>query len=333
MKKILFTMAFLNMAATIVIGQVHFTDINSFEVEQSITELNDNATITLPRNYQLLEGKPVKDFINVGDKATIVCGYQETGIAVEYTGYVKEIAADVPLVITCDEVYPFRKTNLIKSYRSVKLRQLLEDVVQGITAFNGQQYVIECPDVQLGKYVIDNASAYQVLTKLKQDFGFFSKINNNTLHVGFAYDWQPDFTTRHQYNLQTNVKGKSDLKFKASGDFNTQVKVTIKYPDGRTEVVKSGSTDDDAAVKTITTGAMDLSEAQKIADARLKKYTYSGYTGSITGFGVPRVKAGDTVEITDTEYPERNGVYLVEKLTLRYSDSGIERQAELSFKV
>lgn len=333
MKVFIHFMAYLNLVAIITIGQVKFQDINSFEIEQSITELSDNATITIPRNYQLLNGKPVKDYINVGDKVVIEAGYEETGTSIEYSGYVKEISADVPLVIICDEVYPFRKTNLVKSYKSVSLRQLAEDVVDGIKAFNGQSYVVECPDVQLGKYIIDNASSFQVLTKLKQDFGFFTRINNNILHIGFAYDWQPNFTKRHVYNMQENVKSKSSLKFKAVDDFNTQVKVTIKYPDGHTEIVTAGSDEDDAAVKSITTGAMSKDEATKLANARLKQYTYNGYTGSITGFGIPKVMAGDSIDIKDTEYPERVGAYLVEKVRVSYSESGIERESTISFKV
>lgn len=332
MKKI-FLMAYLSMVALVTIGQVQFKDINSFTVEQTISELSDKATIVLPRNYEKLNGHPVQDFIKVGDPVTIESGYDETGTAVDFTGYVKEISADIPLEIVCDQVYPFRKNNLVKSYRSVTLRQLLEDITAGIKSFSGQQYAIECPDVQLGKYIIDNASAYQVLTKLKQDFGFYTKFYNDKIHVGFVYDWSPDFTQKHVYTMQENVKDKSSLKFKNKGDFDTQVKVTIKYPDGSTEVVTSGSKEEDAAVQSITTGPMDKQEAQKIADARLKQYTYDGYTGSITGFGIPRVNAGDTVEIKDTEFTERNGVYLVEKMSHRYSDAGIERQCDISFKV
>jgi hypothetical protein len=326
-------MAYLNMIAVISIGQVQFNDINSFKIEQSITEISDNATIVIPRNYAKLKGVPVKDLINVGDEVIIEAGYEETGTAIEFTGYVKEISSDIPIEITCDEVYPFRKSNLVKSYKTVTLRQLLEDVVSGIKSFNGDTYKVECPDVNLGKYLIDNASAFQVLSKLKQDFGFYSRIYGNVLHVGLAYDWKPSYTKKHTYRLQENVKNKSNLKFKAVSDFNTQVKVTIKHPNGTTETVTAGSLEEDAAVKTITTGAMTKADAEKLAKSRLKQYTYNGYTGSITGFGIPRVNAGDSIEITDQESWDRTGTYLVEKVGISYSDSGFERESTISFKV
>jgi hypothetical protein len=331
--KSIFIMAYLNLSAIISIGLVKFNDINSFSIEQSITELSDTATITLPRNYKLLNDKPVKDYINVGDKVIIEAGYEETGISNEYSGYVKEISSDVPLVIVCDEVYPFRKSNILKNYPAVSLRQLLEDTVKGIISFDGKPYMIECPDVQLGKYNINNATAFNVLTKLKTDFGFYTKIVGNLLHVGFAYDWSPSFTMKHKYVMQKNVKDRSSLKFKSVDDFNTRVTITIKHPDGNTETVSTGSTDDAAAVKSITVGKMSKVDAEKIAKARLKQYTYSGYTGSIKGFGIPKVQAGDSIEITDDEFEERNGIYLVEKVKVDYSGTGISRDCSISYKI
>lgn len=326
-------MAYLNMVATVAIGGVKFEAINSFEIEDSIYEVSGKATVTIPRNYKMLDGNPVLDYIKPGLRVTIIAGYIETGVKVEFTGWVKSVSADIPIKIVCDQVYTLRGNNIVKSYAAVKLKQLLEDITENVLSFSGEKYVIQCPDVNLGKLLISNESAYRTLLTIKQDFGFYSRIYDNVLYVGFAWDWKPGYTKRHIYKIQGNVKDAGELKFKAEKDFNTKVRVKINHPNGKVEYVEAGSKEQDAAVTEVLSNARSKEEALLIAKARLKQFTYDGYTGSITGFGHPAVHAGDSLEIIDTRYPERQGTYLVEKVVQNFSVNGYQRECTISYKI
>lgn len=318
---------YLNMSARITIGKIYFDDITSVEIDQSITEISSTARIVIPRFYKQLDNKYPLDFIRSGDQVTIEFGYEETGINVEYRGYVREISADIPLEITCDQLYPLRQNNIVKSYKSVTLRQLLTDVIQGTFIKS-----VECPDVQLGKYIIDNASTYQILDKIKEEFGFYAKLIGDVLTVGFAWDWNVGFTAAHVYDKQNNVKS-SDLRYRMADEFNVRVRVKIRNKKSTEAYVEVGSKDKDATVHTIEYAADSEEVAKKIAEARLKKAVYTGYTGDITGFGFPITKAGDSIQIIDRREPYRDGTYLIEKVTITYSSAGISRKNELAFKI
>lgn len=320
-------MAYLNMSAQVTIGDVYFNNVNGIEIQQSVTAISTTATVTLPRFFKQLDGKFVLDYIKVGQSVTIKLGYIETGVVTEFQGFVSSISSDIPIKVTCDEMYPLRQNNFIKSYKSVTLKALLADITQGTFI---KHY--DCPDVQLGKYLIDNASTYQVLEKVKEQLGLFARVNGDTLHLGFAWDWKPGFTKRHTYTIQENVK-KNDLEYKRQDQFHVRVRVKIRNAKGKAEYVESGSKDKGAAVTTLDYAAANAADAKKVADSRLKKMVYDGYTGSISGFGFPLTRAGDSMTIVDHREPYREGTYLIEKVTITYDGDGIERKNELAYKI
>ncbi|WP_367867897.1 hypothetical protein [Pedobacter sp. WC2423] len=320
-------LAYLNMIAKVTIGKIYFDHINEVEITESVTELSDVAKIILPRFYKQLDGKYPLDYIKAGDVVKIEFGYVETGINTEFEGYVREISADIPLEIICDQVYPIRQNNFVKSYGAVTLKNLLTDITKGTFIKK-----IESPDVNMGKYLVNNASTYQVLDKVKEQFGFFGKIKGDLLSVGFAWDWRPGFTVKHTYDMQANVK-QNDLKYKSKDSFNVRVRVKIRNKKSKEAYIEVGSKDKDATVHTIEYAADTTKVAKEIAEARLKKSVYTGYTGSITGFGFPLTHAGDSLVIKDSREPYREGTYLIEKVTKTYNSSGISRKNELAFKI
>ncbi|MGY0034452.1 hypothetical protein [Pedobacter sp. NJ-S-72] len=104
--------AYLNMIAKVTIGNIYFDDVSEIEISESVTELSNVAKVILPRFYKQLNGKYPLDYMKVGDKVKIEFGYEETGINTEFEGYVREISADIPLEITCDQLYPIRQKQL-----------------------------------------------------------------------------------------------------------------------------------------------------------------------------------------------------------------------------
>lgn len=315
---------YLNMACRIQIGSVVFENVESIRIEESIKEMGDTAIITVPRNFKKLNGKSVLDYIKAGDKVSISFGYDHN-VEEEFTGYVKHIGSEIPLVIECDDqFYPLRQNSWIKSYSKTTLKKLLQDIVTG--------YKIDCPDVDLVKYRIASASTFKVLKEIQDDFGLYSRIIGDTLVVGFAYDWQFGKTNHWKYHRQKNVR-KSDLVWKTESDFNVKVKINFRLPTGKRKTIVYGGKNPDASVCNIDLSHVDASKAEDIAKARYQKYVYNGYTGTISGWGLPRTHAGDSLEIIDDLNPEKQGSYLIEKMIADYNSAGITRTNQLAYKI
>lgn len=323
---ICFLMSYLNMQGKITIGDLVFTSFNSFGINESIVETSDQATITLARNYKELRNKSVMQQIKAGMPVTIEAGY-DNELAVEFTGYVKPPipAGDFPVIIKCDELYPLRQNNFSLSYRNVTLKNLLGTICPG--------YTIEGVDTDLGKIRINNQSTVQIINYLKKEYGFYTRIYGKVLHCGFAFDFSPNNTKRHDYTFGQNVKDYSDLKFETDRAYNTRVEVYVRQPDGKKKVYKFGSEDSEATVRREELPNMAAGTAEKKAQAIFHQYTYDGYTGSVIGFGIPRVHAGDSIKIINPVYPDREGIYLVEKTEINYEEAKLERVNHISHKL
>jgi len=331
------TIPYLNMQAEVVIEstgdgakkELLFNHVSSIEITESLKELSSTATIVLPRFYQKLENKSPLEYIKCGDKVWIRFGYKETQSTgtLEFEGFIKEIGSETPLELKCDQLYKLRQKNHSKSFRSVKLRELLNYITQGTFIKK-----IECPDVNLGRYEVNNTSTYQELVKLKEQFGFFSRVFDDKLKVGFAYDWNDKSTANHIYKIQANVRS-SDLTYKLTESFNVRYRVNIRNAKDKEAFKEAGSTKADATLCTLEYSVADEAQAKKVLESKSLENLSGGYTGNITGFGFPVTKAGDSLTIIDNKDPGRNGTYLIEKVVKTYGPGGISRKNELAFKV
>lgn len=325
-------MSYLNMNARVTIGNeangpaVIVNAISEFDIEESVDQTSDKATIVLARNYREIADKPILNFIRSGMPVKIECGYNGD-LQTEFTGFISPNGIDTnfPLILECDELQNFRQNNWKESWRDISLKDLLLKIAPG--------YTIECPTVQLGKRQLNNVSTFQVLEELKREWGFFSSIRNNILHVGFSYDYSPSYTKKHDYIFGSNVRDNTKLKFSTEQDYNVLVKVVIHQANGKRLEIKAGSDNKDASVKTYNVGPMDKGSADKIAEAQLRKVIYSGFKGSIEGFCDPRTHAGDSIRIINAMQPEQNGTYLIEKVRISYKDAAITRENFISYKV
>lgn len=320
-------MAFLYhiMSCRVTIGVVQFDYVNSIQIMSSIKLLSDTAKITLPRNTstnvlgkdQSLVRKSILDFIREGDEVNIELGY-DGELESEFKGYVSRISADVPLLIECeDEMYWLRKSNFNETFKEVNLSELLNYI-----APDYPHEVID--DINLGKFIIDNASAYEVLEAVEKDYLLHSYFKNGTLVVGFPVDIKPGVT--HPYNMSRNVRNAQQLEFVKAEDVKLQVKAISNNRNGSKTVVTVGETG--GASRTLNFANKTEDELRQLAQRNLDSLSFDGYQGSFRAFGVPRVKAGDAIEITDPEYPDgsREGKYLTESVEINYSQStGWER--------
>lgn len=324
---------YLNMNSRLTIGDVLLENITSGEITENINEISTLGTITIPREYKKLEGKPLLENIAVGDSVILELGYNGEYYE-EFSGYLTEIEAEKPLVLHVqDESWKLKQTNIKKSYASCALKQVLTDITSSLGI------KIICPDMNLGKLIIDNVSAWAVLDKIKQDYGLYSRLSGKTLTVQLRDLLKGDSLTNHTYILSPispddgYFTKKNDLKFKRKEDYKLRVKVSSVHKDGKIESAEAGSKEENASKLTINyPGVFTKAELQKLANQLHLARCYDGFHGSITGFGYPRTHAGDTLTIEDRENAERTGRFLIEKVNITWDESGgYSRKNELGY--
>lgn len=305
-------------------GGLTFVNFNKIVIEESVKELGGKATVTLPRNYAKLNGKSILDLIKAGDPVTIWLGY-DGQLEVEFTGFIREIESDAPLVLNIDDdLYPLKRTSFKKAWKSVTLKEVLEYVAPG--------YKVSCPGVELGSYQIPNLSAFRVMMDL-QNLGLYFLVRGKNLTCQFPYDFKGS-DNFHTYTFYTHTVKKSNLKYRRAEDNKVRVRATSSLRTGSKLKVEIGAKEGEGSIYEIKFPVNSEKELRTFAENWYKHICFDGYQGSITGFGTPRTKAGDTLKIVDKVEPDREGNNLIESVTITYDLTiGFERENKLSFKV
>lgn len=306
------------------VGNLIFNSCASIVIEQSVKELGDKATITLPRNYQKLDGKSVLELMKTGDPVIIKCGY-DSDLKEEFPGFLQNIESGAPLVLTIDdEMYPLKRNSWCKSWGSITLRKLLEYIAPS--------YTIECAEVGLGAFQISNASTYEVLTAIQRDYGFFTYIKSGILYCQWPYDVRGTGAI-HDYTLYQYPVKKNDLKYSREEDKKIRVRVTSEQGKGKKLTYETGAKEGEGSLNIMSIPGLSQSEIEAYAKSWYKTLAFDGYSGSITGFGTPQTKPGDTLKITDPD-EDITGNYLIESVRITYDlKAGFERENKISYKV
>lgn len=303
-------------------GEVVLDRISSAEISKTVEVLGDKATVVVPRRYGNGTDE-LKFYISVGDRVTLELGYNEE-LNVEFEGYIREIESGFPMKLHLDdETFLLRTNSLVKSWKNVTLKEVLQFIAPG--------YGIDCYDVTLGKFQIDNKSSLSVLRMLKEHYGFYSAVRGGKLICKFKYGIVEDKQV-HVYDFSKNVK-KNSLKYRRKEDQDIRIKAVSYNRDGKKVTEEVGSKEQDAGTRTLSYCNKTASELRELALAEYKRLCFDGFEGSITGYGLPLTNAGDTLKIISPREPERNGKYLIESVTVRYGNAYYERINQLSYRI
>lgn len=320
-------MLYLNLCSRLTVEpqsgkKVVLERISSVEISKTMETLGDKAVVVIPKRYGDGEDE-LTYYIAVGDRVVLELGYNDE-LKVEFEGYIREIESGFPMRLHLDdETFFLRSNSFVKSWKQVKLREVLEFVAPG--------YEIDCHDAALGKFQIDNESTLVVLRRLKEMYGFYSAIRGRTLVCKFKYE-VVNAKEVHVYDFSKNVK-RSSLKYKRKEDQHIRVKAIGYNRDGKRVTETVGSEENFASVKTLSFRDKTKEELRELALAEYNRVCYDGFEGSVTGFGLPLTGAGDTLKIISPREPSRDGRYLIEGVTVRYGNAYYERINQLSYKV
>ena len=324
------------MVFDIQIGDYKLGMLDKVEIHKSQELLADTATITLP-SAQYNVALDVESKIKRGDGVVIKLGYKEIGLRLEFDGWLQRISTDGGnITLYCeDDLYLMRKSIPNKVFKQVKLKTLLEYVVNHC----GVALLIDCTYTwTYSKFVINNATGYDVLKKVQDECGADIYIRDNYLCVKAPGEVikkkvneqgkEEEVTT--YYDFAKNIE-KEDLTYKDAEDKRFEVVVKANMPDGKVKELKFGTTGGDKI--EIKCATSDEASMKARAESELKRRSYSGYDGSITTWLIPECEPGCKASIHDADYPKKDGIYYVNSVTTTFDKGGGSRKVGLSFKL
>ena len=315
----------LTMAYNIQVGDYRIGMLEGVKIHRSVELLADNAVITLPAaEYNV--ALEVEDKISRGDSVTISFGYEKIGIAEEFRGWVQRIGTDgEALTIECeDDLFKFRKPLPDGQYKSMKLSSLLEKVIEGI----GGGFKVDCSyEWTYKKFVVSNATGYDVLKKVQEECGADIYLTGDVLHVHPPGEHIGEEVI---YDFSANVQS-CDLTYRKAEDRKVRVVVKALLPDGKVKVREYGSTGGDKV--EIKAASSDDKSMKARGESEVKRLSFDGYDGKITTWLVPTVRPGDSVLLHDPDYPRKDGRYFVRSVETSFSAEGGSREIELGFRL
>jgi hypothetical protein len=319
------------LGAEITIGGKRFTRVNAVEIEDDFRKLETTATIKMPTTARLLrsgefisEVETAKAF-SVGDEVVVKCGY-DGELNEEFHGFVRKIRPTTPLEIECeDATWLLKRKNLQASFKATTLKKMLEFILKD----TGITLEAEPPVINFTHFYFRNVSAAKALQKLKDEYGLTMYFKSfKKLFVGISSD---DDGTVVKYRFGVNVID-HDLTWENEKDVRLRIKAVNVKPDNTQVEAPVG--DEDGELRTLFFYDLESkAELETRAKEEMRKYRYSGYRGSLTAFLRPVCRVGNVVQIQDPDFPERDGKYLVEKLTVTYGEGGGRRKVIPGLKV
>lgn len=313
------------------IAGLTFKRVESVTIESSAKVLEDRATITIPRTARLTrqgqfltEVETAKEF-PTGSEVVIKMGYNGN-LVEEFRGYVKCVKPGSPVTIECeDAVYLLRKKYINKSWKTVTLKSVIEEILRG----TGIKLLEPVPVINFAPFYIKNTNAAAALQKLKDSYGLIIRVVNGAqLYVGFTERLD---ATRRTLKITENVID-DNLEWVDEIDVNLKVKATSWLPNNTSITVEVGDPNGDARslhFYNITSKA----ELRQIATRELRKYKYSGLKGNLRTFLTPPSRVGETALIRDPIFPQRDGDYLIDKVVTTFNTSGGRRTIYPGLKV
>lgn len=311
--------AYILFPPTATRGQVAIRKVSAVDIEASVRNVCQSATITLPRNIGELQQQQLKTLVRRGDKVQVYLGYNGSLDVLEFEGYVVRTGADVPVKLELkDGLWPLLQQPFNKAYKDTYVPTLLKDLV-------GNAFKVDAMAATIGPLRFEKCTKADAFKKLADDFGLVTYLKNGTVFCGKLLD--ADARTAN-YDQARNVKS-SDLKYRIADE--VRLKVTAKSVKANGDKLEVEVGDPDGEQRTLTYyGISSKEELKKLATADMEKYKYDGYEGGFKGFGIPVCRHGDKVKLSDAQYPERAGTYLAESVAVSFGPGGFERDIKLA---
>lgn len=344
----------LRLHNKITINGTEFTAIVELEAVKTWQTLTDTATVTVPNNFQK-DNQPVTvgqdGFFKRGHSIKIEAGYFPN-LNVIFEGYIRRIIPGNLITIEAEDAsFLLKDGRVTKGLKDTDLDELLGEIIPSTVGF-------ENVSAKLGDFRIKNATAAQVLEELKKTYSLITFFKGDELRVGLAY--YPGEGEKHTFYLEGEgqhirsvARGDDqnvgliiddDLEYIGADEFdikiqgvsmqkdNTKIELYASFDDAQ-EVVISESDPGGGQVEKIGIPGLDKADLTDFITERLKLRLNTGIRGSFTTFLEPFVNHGDEVTIKSEKNPEKEGTFLVKKVTPTAGTSGGRQVIELDREI
>ena len=311
------------------IGKYNLGLVADIEIDESVDNLVDTATITLPEAV-MNKVTNIKEEITRGMLIEIKLGYNGD-LKTEFVGYVLDVrASENSTKIICeDALFLFRvgvKDEEIKMTSIRTIAQKLIDQINPSFTLKVEGYEDE---VFYEKFVIHQATGFDVLKKLAEETkaNIYFNTEKKQLHIHPAYLEKGGEVI---YSMQQNIE-KSTLEYKKAIDRKVEVTVEHTNSKGKVESYTKGTSGGDKV--TVKVGSMSKAGIISRADSELLRRSADMYEGAIDTWLIPFVKPTYSAKIKDEDYPEKDGTYYVVGVVTSVSEAGCKRTVKLGVKL
>jgi hypothetical protein len=354
-------MAF-TLNSRIKIGKYFFPgSINECTIKKNVGVIMDTATLKIPGKCMVVsipeaianglaafglshgtQPKPVKPFetarlFKEGDKVSIDLGYNGD-LRNEFTGFVRRVNLTTPVSLELEGyAWQLRQQNILASWKTVTLRQILERVIQGTD-------IVLSPDiplVNLTNFYIKNDNGLKVLEYLKEKMLLTVYFDGNELYAGLeegrktaVNDLKGSLLAAVKYHIGYNcITNQPDLKQRLGSDNQVHVQLTVKQKTGKKVLFDAGDTGG-AMYQTNIPFIGDTNFLRPLAAQRLKSLKYDGYQGGLKCFLQPFCKPGWKAVIKDEKYDgARAGTYFIQGTEVKFGVRGATRNVQLTYRL
>lgn len=307
--------------------QLIYTFVNDISITKTWSKVTDTCRIVIPKKIET-EGKPIAigetSIFKRGDTVKIELGYDDN-LKNVFEGFISKVFVKMPITIECeDQMYSLKsKTAPNLSYSSVDTKTLIKDLNLGVS------YEVN-ENQNLGKVRIsNNASGAQVLDFLRKEYSIYSYFQSGKLRVGRPYykESPQEFTFGNEKNIiedKLEYVNEEDQKVKvrAYGVRTTDNALVESYYPSR------DAEGEQHQIKIDNLGTE--SDYEMLAKRHYDAQKYTGYRGSFTTFGAPKVEHGDIVLLQSDKIPEMNNKkYLIKQVEIRFGVEGYRQEITL----
>jgi hypothetical protein len=313
-----------NLSWKITLENYQLMLLEGVEITRSVEQLSDTATITLPGSV-FNKALDIEKEIKRGNTVKIELGYNDDLIT-EFEGFIESIETnDGSITIKCeDAIYKLRKPVADKEFTNPDVSVILNYVLAQIGG-----YTLSCDyQFKYDKFTILSNTAYKVVKQIQEETKANVYLKGNVLHVHPQYK---EIFGLAEYSFQQNIES-SELEYRNADDRKTEVVVEGKSKDGKVIRETAGQKGGDTITIKID-GVSDPASLKNMAEEQLKVKSYTGYSGSFTGWLIPYCDAGYKVTISDDEYEFKDGTYYVLEVVTNFSKSGGSRQIKIGSKI
>ncbi len=282
----------------------------------------DTCRIELPKNIKWAQSEECP--IRRGDIVEVYMGYNDM-MQKRFAGWVSEVKAGVPTVITCmDDVFLLRSVTIKKKlYTNTSINEIIEDIVpktvrvkiSGEIKIASWRTTAETVAGEIGE--MEDSFPIKAFFELDED-------DEPTLFIFTA--WIDGRRNAGSFEETKNIIS-HNLEYRRSEDVKVRIKGVSHLVNGKTIEYTEG----DGEEITKNYYNLTMAELKEMVKQEIKREKWSGLNGSFETFGMPKVKKTDTVDLKIEGV--RKGRYVVKGVSVKFDNGGYRQEVELQRKV